>query len=98
MNTIQEQEAGTGEQQRQSLFPLVEIELNGKVPFNQLINTFLNRYEVKSKLVKADIEYWGQANYGKMLLHLLGTRAHNEAVLRYLDEHKIRNAIKGYAA
>lgn len=78
------------------LFPVIEIELNGKLPFDQLIDTIYNQYKIPYKLIKAEIEYVGKTNFGKLLLHLLGSISENEKVITYLNNHHIKNTLRGY--
>ncbi|GGH71653.1 D-methionine transport system ATP-binding protein [Filimonas zeae] len=79
------------------LHPLVEIELEGNVAFDSLVNTFHSQYHLPYKLIKADIEYLGSTNFGRVLLHLQGTDDSNRNALLYLNSHHIKNTIRGYA-
>lgn len=80
------------------VFPLIEIELDGTIHFKQLIETIQNHYKTPYNIIKADIEYTGKANFGKLLVHLKGTKKNNEQIVRYFDQSNIKNSIKGYAA
>lgn len=77
-------------------FPLVEIELDGNISFKELIDTIYYQFEVPYKLIKADIEYLGNNNYGNLLLLLQGAEETNENALTFLRNKKIRNKIRGY--
>jgi D-methionine transport system ATP-binding protein len=79
------------------LYPLVEIELEGNIAFDRLIDTFHTQYHIPYKLVKADIEYLGKANFGKLLLHLQGTEEGNRNAFLYLNRNNIKNTVRGYA-
>ena len=82
MNNIQALQP-LAEQDKTALFPLIEVELKGQLPFEQLINTLDRKYNIPYKLLKADIEYMGKANYGTLLLHLKGSVTDNGNALRY---------------
>lgn len=99
MNTTQalQPQAEQAEQDEPGLFPLIEVELKGQLLFEQLINTLDRKYHIPYKLLKADIEYMGKANYGTLLLHLKGSKKDNGIALRYFDQNKLKNTLKGYA-
>ncbi|QNL48182.1 hypothetical protein H8S90_15400 [Olivibacter sp. SDN3] len=79
------------------LFPVIEVELNGGVPFDKLLDTIHHHYQIPFKLIRADIEYLGKLNFGKMLLHLHGTTDQTDRTIRYLNENRVKNTLKGYA-
>ncbi|SJZ35987.1 methionine ABC transporter ATP-binding protein [Sediminibacterium ginsengisoli] len=97
MSIPQELYKGVKEKYAEGLFPLVEIELNGNIPFEKLIDTIYYHFQIPYKLVKAEVEYLGKANFGKLLLHLLGTDKSNENAIQYFNQNNIKNTIKGYA-
>lgn len=96
MTLPQELYAETQQEQSEGLFPLVELELNGSITFDTLIDTIYNQYHIPYKLIRADIEYLGKASFGKMLLQLRGDAGSNERAIRYFDRHNIKNTIRGY--
>lgn len=79
------------------LFPLVEIELKGDITFDHLLALISKDLKVPYKLLTADIEYLGTANFGKLLLHLQGSDDENNTVISYFNEMNIQNIVKGYA-
>lgn len=81
----------------EGLSPLIELELTGNIPFEELIDTVYNHFKIPYKLIRVDIEYLGKASFGKLLLHLKGTVLDNEKAVQYFNKRKIKNAIKGYA-
>lgn len=85
-----QQEAAAG------LFPLVEIELNGNISFEQLLSEVHRNDRIPYKLIKADVAYMGKANFGKLLLHLQGSSDENAKTIQYLNRHNIQNTIRGY--
>lgn len=78
------------------LFPLIEIELNGNIPFEELLSVVYSDYKIPYKLITADVEYMGKANFGKMLLHLQGNNEENTKAIQYFNQNNIQNTIKGY--
>jgi len=78
------------------LFPLIEIELNGNIPFEKLLSVVYSDYKIPYKLITADVEYMGKANFGKMLLHLQGNNEENTKAIQYFNQNNIQNTIKGY--
>lgn len=82
----------------EGLFPLVEVELNGAIYFKKLIDTIQEHYKVPYNIIKADIEYTGKANFGKLLIHLKGTQAKNDQVIRYFKQLNLQNTVRGYVA
>lgn len=96
MNTIQQAQQSTA-QEEADLFPLIEVELKGQLPFEQLIDTLDRKYHIPYKLLKADLEYMGKASFGTLLLHLKGSREDNGNAIRYFEQYKLKNTLKGYA-
>ena len=79
------------------LFPLVEIELNEKISVEELLSIIYNQYKIPYKLLKADVEYLGDSNFGKLLLHLKGEAEENQKAIYYFNQNNIQNTLKGYA-
>jgi D-methionine transport system ATP-binding protein len=79
------------------LFPLVEIELNENISVEKLLSTLYDQYKIPYRLLKADVEYLGNSNFGKLLLQLQGETEENQKVIYYFNQNKIQNTVKGYA-
>ncbi|WP_262148590.1 methionine ABC transporter ATP-binding protein [Chryseobacterium foetidum] len=79
------------------LFPLVEIELNEKISVEKLLSVIYDQYKIPYQLLKADVEYLGDSNFGKLLLHLKGESEENQKAIYYLNQNNIQNTLKGYA-
>ena len=66
-----------------------------------MLNRFFQHYtaNIKSlyKLLKADVEYFGNSNFGKLLLQLQGEAEENQQAIYYFNQNKIQNTVKGYA-
>jgi D-methionine transport system ATP-binding protein len=80
----------------EGLFPLVEIELNGNISFERILSVMYSDFKIPYKLIMADIEFLGKTNFGKLLLHLQGNVEENAKAIRYFNQNKIQNTIKGY--
>ncbi|OCA77175.1 DL-methionine transporter ATP-binding subunit [Chryseobacterium artocarpi] len=79
------------------LFPLVEIELNENLSVEQILSALYNEHKIPYKLLKADVEYFGNSNFGKLLLQLQGEAEENQKAIYYFNQNKIQNTVKGYA-
>lgn len=79
------------------LFPLLEIELNGNIPFEKLLSVLYSDYKIPYRLIKANVEYLGKANFGKLLLHLQGSLEENTKAIQYFNQNNLQNTIRGYA-
>ncbi|RLJ33250.1 D-methionine transport system ATP-binding protein [Chryseobacterium sp. 7] len=82
---------------KDGLFPLVEIELNENISVEQILSALYNQYKIPYKLLKADVEYFGDSNFGKLLLQLQGEAEENQQAIYYFNQNKIQNTVKGYA-
>ncbi|MDP9962076.1 methionine ABC transporter ATP-binding protein [Chryseobacterium lathyri] len=82
---------------RDGLFPLVEIELNEHISVEKLLSTLYDQYKIPYRLLKADVEYLGNSNFGKLLLQLQGETEENQKAIYYFNQNKIQNTVKGYA-
>ncbi|WP_295211909.1 ATP-binding cassette domain-containing protein [uncultured Chryseobacterium sp.] len=82
---------------QEGLFPLVEVELNEKISVEELLFIIYEKYKIPYKLLKADVEYLGDSNFGKLLLQLQGEEEKNQQALYYFNQNKIQNTVRGYA-
>lgn len=82
---------------QKGLFPLVEIELNENISVEKLLSTLYDQYKIPYRLLKADVEYLGDSNFGKLLLQLQGEAEDNQKAIYYFNQNKIQNTVKGYA-
>lgn len=81
-----------------SLRPLLELQLNGETNLNTILNDLaMQRHPIDIKIIKAQLEYIGNVNFGHILLHLLGNDSENEYVIDYFNNRHISNVITGYA-
>ncbi|ATN05938.1 DL-methionine transporter ATP-binding subunit [Chryseobacterium indologenes] len=82
---------------KEGLFPLVEIELNENFSVEQILSALYNQHKIPYKLLKADVEYFGNSNVGKLLLQLQGGEEANQQAIYYFNQNNIQNTVKGYA-
>ncbi|KFF10951.1 DL-methionine transporter ATP-binding subunit [Chryseobacterium soli] len=81
----------------EGLFPLIEIELNEHISVEKLLSKIYDEYKIPYKLLKADVEYLGDSNFGKLLLQLQGETEDNQKAIYYFNQNNIQNTVKGYA-
>lgn len=79
------------------LFPLVEVELNEQISVEELLSIVYDKYKIPYKLLKADVEYLGDSNFGKLLLQLQGEEEKNQQAIYFFNQNKIQNTVRGYA-
>ncbi|MDH6254441.1 D-methionine transport system ATP-binding protein [Chryseobacterium sp. H1D6B] len=91
LNKKLQKEPGAG------LFPLVEVELNEQITVEKLLSKIYDEYKIPYRLLKADLEYLGDSNFGKLLLQLQGETEENQKLIYYFNQNKIQNTVKGYA-
>ncbi len=86
-----------GNNYAEGLFPIVEVELNGTISFERLIDTLYSRFKIPYRLLKADIEFLGEGNFGKLLLELRADKESADKAIQYFNDKNIKNAVRGYA-
>lgn len=82
---------------QEGLFPLIEIEINQNISVEKLLSKISDDYKIPYKLLKADVEYLGNSNFGKLLLQLQGEDEENQKAIYYFNQNNIQNTVKGYA-
>ena len=82
---------------REGLFPLIEIELNENITVEKLLSKIYDDYKIPYRLLKADVEYLGNSNFGKLLLQLQGKSEENQKAIYFFNQNKIQNTVRGYA-
>jgi len=79
------------------LFPLVEVEISSRVSVEEVLGIVQNKYKIPYQLLKADVEYLGDGNFGKILLQLKGNDEENQQTIYYFNQNNIQNTVRGYA-
>lgn len=82
---------------KEGLYPVIELQFNGNIPFGECISEINNRYRIPYELLKANVEYVGKANFGKAILYLKGNSQENKSVIQYFDQNNIQHTLRGYA-
>jgi len=86
-----------GSNRTEGLYPIVEVELNGTISFERLIDIIYSQLKIPYRLLKADIEFLGKGNFGKLLLELRADKENADKAIRYFNQKNIKNAVRGYA-
>ncbi|AZA88713.1 ATP-binding cassette domain-containing protein [Chryseobacterium shandongense] len=97
MNIPQELNKKLQKEPQDGLFPLIEVEVNEDISVEELLSIVYDKYKIPYKILKADVEYLGDANFGKLLLQLQGDEEENQQAIYYLNQNKIQNRVRGYA-
>ncbi|WP_346985852.1 ATP-binding cassette domain-containing protein [Chryseobacterium sp. POE27] len=97
MNIPQELNKKLQKEPQDGLFPLVEVEVNEEISVEELLSIVYDKYKIPYKLLKADVEYLGEVNFGKLLLQLQGEQEKNQQAIYYFNQNKIQNTVRGYA-
>jgi len=97
MNIPQELNKKLQKEPQDGLFPLVEVEIDEHISVEELLSIVYDKYKIPYKLLKADVEYLGDSNFGKLLLQLQGEEEENQQAIYYFNQNKIQNTVRGYA-
>ncbi len=82
---------------QKGLFPLIEVEVNEKISVEEVLSIVYDQYKIPYKILKADVEYLGESNFGKLLLQLQGEEEENQQAIYHFNQNKIQNTVRGYA-
>jgi len=74
--------------------PLVKILISGNEAKSSVIINLYEKFQVKAKIISAQLEYVGHLNFGVLILELQGKNT-NEA-LAYLENEYVNTEILGY--
>ena len=97
MNIPQELSKKLQKEPQDGLFPLIEVEVNEDISVEALLSIVYDKYKIPYKVLKADVEYLGDTNFGRLLLQLQGDEEENQQAIYYLNQNKIQNRVRGYA-
>ncbi|PQA93346.1 NIL domain-containing protein [Chryseobacterium piscicola] len=70
---------------------ILEIELNGKMKFDILLNAIYNEMGVHYKVVNANVEYFNGNDFGSFQLYLNTTKEEFENLEYFLNKNKLLN-------
>ena len=68
---------------------VLELELNGKISFDGLLNIIYHDFGIPYKIITADIDFVGGVSYGTVQLLIEAIDDHRENLEYYLNRNKI---------
>jgi ABC-type methionine transport system ATPase subunit len=75
---------------------LLEIELNGKMKFEHLMNTIYNQFGISHRVLSANVEYVNGRSFGSVQLHITVTSEDYQELEFYLNKNKLLNTTVEY--
>ncbi|WP_294222362.1 NIL domain-containing protein [Chryseobacterium sp. sg2396] len=75
---------------------LVEIELNGKMKFEHLMNTIYHQFGICHKVLSANVEYINGRNFGTVQLYINVYPDDFEQLEFFLNKNKLLNTAVAY--
>jgi len=75
---------------------IIEVELNGKVKFDHLLNAIYQQMGICYKVLSANVEYMNGANFGSFQLHINATSEEFQQLEYFLNKNKLMNSTVEY--
>lgn len=75
---------------------IIEVELNGKMKFDHLLNAIYQQMGICYKVLSANVEYMNGANFGSFQLHLSATPEESQQLEFFLNKNKLLNTTVDY--
>ncbi|MGX5683657.1 NIL domain-containing protein [Chryseobacterium cucumeris] len=75
---------------------LLEIELNGKMKFEHLINTIYNQFGICHRVLSANVEYVNGCSFGSVQLYINVNSEDFQQLEVYLNKNKLINTTVEY--
>lgn len=75
---------------------ILEIELNGKMKFEQLMNTIYNQFGICHKVLSANVEYVNGRSFGSVQLYINVSSEDYDALEVYLNKNKLLSTTVEY--
>lgn len=75
---------------------VLELELNGKISFDGLLNIIYHDFGIPYKIIAADIEYANGVSYGSVQLLIEAIDDHRANLEYYLNRNKIMHIAIDY--
>lgn len=75
---------------------IVEIELNGKMKFEHLMNTIYNQFGICHKVLSANVEYMNGNSFGSVQLYINVSSEDYQQLEIYLNKNKLLNTSVEY--
>ncbi len=70
---------------------ILEIELNGKVRFDCLLNDIYQKLGIMYKIVSADVEFFGDQNFGNIKLLIMVSSIQHQDLRFFLNDRRLLN-------
>lgn len=75
---------------------IIEVELNGKMKFDHLLNAIYQQMGICYKVLSANVEYMNGANFGSFQLHVNATSEESLQLEFFLNKNKLLNTTVDY--
>lgn len=75
---------------------ILEIELNGKMKFEHLMNIIYNQFGICHRVLSANVEYVEGRSFGSVQLYINANPDECEQLALYLDKNKLLNTTVEY--
>ncbi|MGE4512414.1 MAG: NIL domain-containing protein [Chryseobacterium sp.] len=75
---------------------VLEVELNGKMKFEQLMNTIYNQFGICHRVLSANVEYVNGQSFGSVQLYINVTSDDFDELEFYLNKNKLLSTTVEY--
>lgn len=75
---------------------ILEIELNGKMKFEQLMNTIYHQFGICHKVLSANVEYVNGRSFGSVQLYINVSSDDYDVLEMYLNKNKLLSTTVEY--
>ncbi|CEJ71171.1 MULTISPECIES: NIL domain-containing protein [Chryseobacterium] len=75
---------------------ILEIELNGKMKFEHLMNTIYNQFGICHRVLSANVEYVNGYSFGSVQLYINVSSEDYQQLEFYLNKNKLLNTMVEY--
>lgn len=75
---------------------ILEVELNGKMKFDQILDTINQKMGICYRLLNANLEYIDGNNFGSFQLRIYATHEESQQVEFFLNKNKLLNTTVEY--
>lgn len=75
---------------------IIEVELNGKMKFDHLLNAIYQQMGMCYRVLSANVEYMNGANFGSFQLHVNATTEESQELEFFLNKNKLLNTTVDY--
>lgn len=75
---------------------ILEVELNGKMKFDHLLNAIYQQMGICYKVLSANVEYMNGNNFGSFQLYINATQEESQELEFFLNHNKLLNTTVEY--